>query len=94
MEKLYEVVSDRKRKPVEGSYTCKLFEKGLDEILKKVGEEAVELILAGKSLSRDQVVYEAADLLYHVIVLLVYEDIELEEVMGELERRRGERGNR
>ena len=94
MEKLYEVVSDRKRKPVEGSYTCKLFEKGLDEILKKVGEEAVELILAGKSLSRDQVVYETADLLYHVIVLLVYEDIELEEVMGELERRRGERGNR
>ena len=91
LRELYEVIRDRRKNPVEGSYTCKLFTEGLDKILKKVGEEAVELVIAGKSHDRGQVVYEAADLLYHMMVLLVYEGIELEEVLEELERRRGKR---
>lgn len=93
LKELYEVVSDRRRNPVEGSYTCRLFEEGLDGILKKVGEEAVELILAGKNGDKEEVVYEAADLIYHMIVLLVYGNVGLEEVMKELERRRGKRGD-
>ena len=93
LRELYEVILDRRKNPVEGSYTCELFEKGLDEILKKVGEEAVELVLAGKSGGRSEIVYEAADLIYHMMVLLVYEDVRLEEVMRELERRRGKRGD-
>jgi phosphoribosyl-ATP pyrophosphohydrolase/phosphoribosyl-AMP cyclohydrolase len=91
LRELYDIIRDRKSNPVEGSYTCKLFAEGLDEILKKVGEEAVELVIAGKSRDRGQVVYEAADLLYHMMVLLVYEGIGLEEVLEELERRRGKR---
>ena len=91
LRELYDVIRDRKSNPVEGSYTCKLFAEGLDEILKKVGEEAVELVIAGKSRDRGQVVYEAADLLYHMMILLVYEGIGLEEVLEELERRRGKR---
>ncbi len=91
LKELYEVVLDRRRNPVEGSYTCKLFKNGLNEILKKIGEEAVELIIAGKTRDHEQIVYEAADLLYHMITLLVYEEIGLEEVLGELERRRGKR---
>jgi phosphoribosyl-ATP pyrophosphohydrolase len=91
LRELYEVIRDRRKNPVDGSYTCKLFTEGLDKILKKVGEEAVELVIAGKSRDRGQVIYEAADLLYHVMVLLVYEGIELEEVLEELEQRRGKR---
>lgn len=93
LKELYEVVLDRRRNPVKGSYTCRLFEEGLDEILKKVGEEAVELVIAGKNGSKSEIVYEAADLLYHLMVLLVYEDVGLEEVLRELERRRGKRGD-
>ena len=93
LKELYEVVSDRKRNPVEGSYTCKLFEEGLDKILKKIGEEAVEVILAGRKQEREEIIYEVADLIYHLIVLLVYAGIGLEEVMKELERRRGKRSD-
>ena len=93
LKELYEVVLDRRRNPVEGSYTCKLFEEGLDKILKKIGEESVEVILAGRKQEREEIIYEAADLLYHLIVLLVYAGIGLEEVMEELERRRGKRSD-
>ena len=89
LEELYEVVVDRRQNPVEGSYTCRLFSEGLDKILRKVGEESLELILAGKEMDRGKIVYEAADLLYHMVVLLVYAGVELEEVFKELERRRG-----
>ena len=89
LEELYEVVVDRKQNPVEGSYTCRLFSEGLDKILRKVGEESLELILAGKEMDRGKIVYEAADLLYHMVVLLVYAGVELEEVFKELEQRRG-----
>ena len=93
LRELYEVVLDRRRNPVEGSYTCKLFEEGLDKILKKIGEESVEVILAGRKQEREEIIYEVADLLYHLIVLLVYAGIGLEEVMEELERRRGKRSD-
>ena len=93
LKELYEVVLDRRRNPVEGSYTCKLFEEGLDKILKKIGEESVEVILAGRKQEREEIIHEAADLLYHLIVLLVYAGIGLEEVMEELERRRGKRSD-
>ena len=93
LEELYEVVLDRRRNPVKGSYTCKLFEEGLDKILKKIGEESVELILAGRKQEREEIIYEVADLIYHLIVLLVYAGIGLEEVMKELERRRGKRSD-
>ncbi len=89
LEELYEVVVDRRQNPVEGSYTCRLFSEGLDKILRKVGEESLELILAGKEMDRGKIVYEAADLLYHMVVLLVYAGVELEEVFKELEQRRG-----
>ena len=88
LKELNDVILDRKRNPVEGSYTCRLFAKGLDCILRKVGEESLELILAGKELDRSKIVYEAADLLYHVMVLLAYADVGFEEVLRELERRR------
>ncbi|HDI46970.1 MAG TPA: phosphoribosyl-ATP diphosphatase [Candidatus Methanomethylia archaeon] len=89
LEELYEVVVDRRQNPVEGCYTCRLFSEGLDKILRKVGEESLELILAGKEMDRGKIVYEAADLLYHMVVLLVYAGVELEEVFKELEQRRG-----
>ena len=88
LKELNDVILDRKRNPVEGSYTCRLFAEGLDYILRKVGEETLELILAGKELDRSKIVYEAADLLYHVMVLLAYADVGFEEVLRELERRR------
>ncbi|HDD66382.1 MAG TPA: phosphoribosyl-ATP diphosphatase [Nitrososphaeria archaeon] len=94
LRELYEVVVDRRRNPVEGSYTCELFGEGLDKILKKIGEESAELIIAGGKLDRSGIVYEAADLLYHLIVLLVYAGVDLGEVMHELERRRGKRSDR
>src|SRR5512140_1615945 len=77
---LYEVIRERKANPVEGSYTVSLLRRGLDTILKKTGEEAVELVIAGKGGKRDEIVYEAADLLYHLLVLLGFYDIEPDEV--------------
>ncbi len=90
LEELYEVIEDRKRNPKEGSYTAKLMfgEKGLNGILEKLGEEAVEVIIAAKDGKRDEVIYEVADLLYHLLVLLSKLEIRLEEVYDELRRRR------
>ncbi len=85
LKELEALIRERKREPVEGSYTCKLFEKGREKIYKKVGEELVEVLIAEK---RDDITYESADLLYHLLVLLAYNDIELAEVMEELNLRR------
>ncbi|HHW58415.1 MAG TPA: bifunctional phosphoribosyl-AMP cyclohydrolase/phosphoribosyl-ATP diphosphatase HisIE [Clostridia bacterium] len=87
LSKLYERVTDRKINPVEGSYTNYLFEKGIDKILKKVGEEATEVVLASKNDSKKEIVYEVSDLLYHLIVLLVDKGIKFEDVYSELGRR-------
>lgn len=84
LTKLYELIRERKRLMPPGSYTTSLFEKGTDTILKKVGEESAELIVAAKGGDREEIVYEAADLFYHVGVLLAQSDIPLSEVYGEL----------
>ena len=84
---LYQVVLDRRSNPQEGSYTSYLFDKGLDKILKKVGEEATEVIIAGKAEDRKETVYEIADLAYHVMVLMLQLGISLEDVGRELASR-------
>ncbi len=89
LDLLYQVIQERKSGPAEKSYTVSLFQKGLDTILKKTGEEAIELVIAGKGGKREEIVYEAGDLLYHLLVLLAYYDIEPDEVYAELRRRFG-----
>jgi phosphoribosyl-ATP pyrophosphohydrolase len=88
LDELYQTILDRKAHPKPGSYTNSLFEEGEDEIVKKVGEEAVEVILAAKGQGRQRLVEEVADLVYHVLVLLAARDIAPREVAAELERRR------
>ena len=88
LDELYAVITDRKENPKEGSYTCYLFEKGIDKILKKVGEETSEVIIAAKNNSMDETVYEAADLIYHLMVLMVEMVISLEDIYSELQKRR------
>lgn len=85
---LYEVISDRKINKKEGSYTNYLFDKGLDKILKKVGEEASEVIIAAKNGSFQELRYEISDLFYHVFVLMVEQGLKLEDVYVELKNRR------
>lgn len=92
LETLYDVIRERKANPVDGSYTVSLLKKGIDTILKKTGEEAIELVIAGKGGEREEIVYEAADLLYHLLVLLGFYDIEPEKVYAELRRRFGVSG--
>ena len=86
-EGLMELIRGRKTEKKEGSYTTYLFEKGLDKILKKVGEESTEVIIAAKDQDRAETVYEIADLAYHVMVLMVESGIGLEEIRDELARR-------
>ena len=93
LAKLYAVVQDRKANPQEGSYTCYLFDKGLDKILKKVGEECSETIIAAKNGVQDDTVGEISDLIYHLTVMMVQENIPLEAVMEELDRRSQKIGN-
>jgi phosphoribosyl-ATP pyrophosphohydrolase/phosphoribosyl-AMP cyclohydrolase len=88
LEELYRVVSDRQREMPEGSYTTYLFEKGLNKILKKVGEESAETIIAAKDGDNEALKAETADLLYHLVVLLVERGLSLEDVGRELARRR------
>ncbi len=93
LAKLYAVVQDRKANPQEGSYTCYLFDKGLDKILKKVGEECSETIIAAKNGVQADTVGEISDLIYHLTVMMVQENIPLEAVMEELDRRSQKIGN-
>ena len=85
---LYSVIKDRQRHPVEGSYTNYLFDMGQDKILKKVGEEAVETIIASKNANAEQILYEMGDLWYHCLVLLAWHSIKPEELLNELMNRR------
>ena len=82
------VIDDRKAKMPEGSYTTYLFTKGQDKILKKVGEEAAEVIIASKNNVKEEIIYETSDLLYHLSVLLSYHNISWDEVAEELKKRR------
>ncbi|MGN0150306.1 MAG: bifunctional phosphoribosyl-AMP cyclohydrolase/phosphoribosyl-ATP diphosphatase HisIE [Clostridia bacterium] len=82
------VIIDRKKNPEQGSYTNYLFEKGEDKILKKVGEEAAEVVIAGKNRSKDEIRYEVADLIYHLTVMLVDNDMTWDDIYKEMKRRR------
>ena len=84
---LYALIESRKRDQPEGSYTTYLFEQGLDKILKKVGEESSETIIAAKNKARAELASESADLLYHLLVLFINEGLEVEAVLAELEKR-------
>ncbi|MBM7623292.1 bifunctional phosphoribosyl-AMP cyclohydrolase/phosphoribosyl-ATP diphosphatase HisIE [Sporohalobacter salinus] len=87
LQKVYQVVEERKQNPVENSYTCYLFDEGLDKILKKVGEEATEVVIASKNGEDEEIIAEIADLLYHLLVLLNYHKINLDQVYNELANR-------
>lgn len=87
---LYAIIEDRKNNPVENSYVCSLLDhrKGIDKILEKVGEEAIETILAVKSEKKEEMIYESSDLLFHLMVMFVAKGITLEEIATELKKRR------
>lgn len=85
---LYDLIGDRKENPKEGSYTNYLFDKGIDKILKKIGEESAEVIIASKNAGTDELRYEAADLVYHLLVLMNEKGLTLEELFSELAGRK------
>jgi phosphoribosyl-ATP pyrophosphohydrolase/phosphoribosyl-AMP cyclohydrolase len=87
IQQLYALVEDRRKKRPAGSYTTKLFVDGIDKIVKKLGEEAVETVIAAKNESSERIVEEASDLLYHLIVTLVAKGVTLEDIKGELVKR-------
>ncbi|MCC5912659.1 MAG: bifunctional phosphoribosyl-AMP cyclohydrolase/phosphoribosyl-ATP diphosphatase HisIE [Clostridiaceae bacterium] len=87
LKKLYEVISNRKESPKEGSYTNYLFQNGIDKICKKVGEEASEVIIAAKNGDKGELIYESSDLIYHLLVLLKEQEIAPEEIYEELNLR-------
>jgi phosphoribosyl-ATP pyrophosphohydrolase/phosphoribosyl-AMP cyclohydrolase len=87
LNSLYDMLIDRKIKKPEGSYTTYLFEKGIDKILKKVGEESTEVIIAAKADDKKETIYELADLMYHAMVLMVEMGISTEDVHKELASR-------
>ncbi|HKC63818.1 MAG TPA: bifunctional phosphoribosyl-AMP cyclohydrolase/phosphoribosyl-ATP diphosphatase HisIE [Pyrinomonadaceae bacterium] len=91
LESLYTIIESRKRERPAGSYTTYLFNQGLDKILKKIGEEAAETIIAAKNEARERLVAEVSDLAYHLIVLLVERGVRLEEIAMELAARRQEK---
>ena len=87
MEALYRLLEGRKTEPKEGSYTTYLFQKGIDKILKKVGEECTEVIVAGKGGDREETIFEIADLAYHVMVLMVEMGIQPKDIFAQLASR-------
>jgi len=88
LDQLYRLIQSRERERPDGSYTTYLFEAGIDKILKKLGEESAETIIAAKNEDRERLVSEVSDLLYHLLVLLVARGVSLEEIGKELRRRR------
>ncbi len=88
LKELYGFIQDRKLQRPAGTYTTYLFERGLDKILKKIGEETTEMIVSAKNSQKNEVVHEAADLFYHILVLLAERDVHLEDVLSELAARR------
>lgn len=92
LDSVYKVILERKANPSEASYTASLMNKGLDKILKKIGEEATEVVIAAKGGVQSEIVYETADLFFHIMVLLGHQDIPPEAVYEELRRRFGTSG--
>ncbi len=88
IDELFAVIQDRRDNPKEGSYTNYLFDKGVDKICKKIGEEAAEIIIAAKNAAPDEIRYESADFLYHLLVLLCERGLTPGDVFAELEKRR------
>lgn len=90
LDELFDVIEDRKENLPEGSYTTSLFthEKGENEVLEKLGEETTELILAAKDDDADEIAYESADIVYHLLVLLAMKNMDLEDLRAELAERR------
>lgn len=86
-EDVYDVIQDRKLHPKEGSYTNYLFDKGIDKILKKIGEEATEIVIAAKNPEKEEIKYEISDLLYHMMVLMVEKEVTWEDIVEELNQR-------
>ena len=87
MDALMELIRGRKTNPQEGSYTTYLFQKGLDKILKKIGEESTEVIIAAKDNDPKETIYEISDLVYHVMVMMIQQGISLEDIRRELASR-------
>lgn len=88
MDELYDVIKGRKDEPKEGSYTSYLFDKGVDKILKKVGEECTEVVIAGKGGDKEEIIFEISDLTYHVMVLMAEYGITLNDIKAQLASRR------
>ncbi len=89
----YQTILDRKDAKEEGSYTCYLFEQGIDKILKKVGEESAEMIIAAKNGEKEETVGEICDLIYHTLVMMVDQNITVEDVEAVLRKRAEKSGN-
>ena len=87
LDQVFATIQDRKLNPKPGSYTAKLFDQGENEIVKKIGEEAVEVIVAAKAEGDERVIYELADLVYHSMVLLAARNLQWSDVEAELARR-------
>ena len=89
LKKLAAVLESRKQADPDSSYVASLYKSGTDKILKKLGEEATETVIAGKGGNRDEIIYETADLWFHSMVLLAHNDIDPQDVLDELDRRIG-----
>jgi phosphoribosyl-ATP pyrophosphohydrolase len=90
LDEVYDVIKDRKEHPKEGSYVTSLYtdKKGIDKILEKIGEESTEVIIATKNGGEKEIVYESADLVFHLMVMLAAKDIPFQKIRDELQRRR------
>ncbi|ACT49523.1 MULTISPECIES: phosphoribosyl-ATP diphosphatase [Methylovorus] len=89
LNRLGELLEQRKQADPAASYVAKLYAKGMDSILKKVGEEAAETIIAGKGGNKDEIIYETADLWFHTLIMLAHAGLEPQDVLDELARREG-----
>lgn len=89
----YEIIIERREARQEGSYTCYLFDQGIDKILKKVGEECTEMVIAAKNNDKDETVYEITDLIYHTLVMMANQGITPDDIREELKKRAAKSGN-
>lgn len=94
LQKLYKTILMRKNEEMEGSYTNYLLDKGLDKILKKVGEETSEVIIASKNENKEELIGEISDLVYHLMVLMVNKDLSPDDILGEIDKRSLKIGNK
>lgn len=89
----YEIILERRKARQEGSYTCYLFDQGIDKILKKVGEECTEMVIAAKNNDKSETVYEITDLIYHTLVMMANQGITPDDIREELKKRAEKSGN-